>query len=266
MNIRQFLAIAATVLAISACKCDKPFTFIQIADPQLGIFEENSFEKGAALFEKTVAHINEIKPSLVIVTGDMHHIWQDEVEQQAYFDILAKIDKDIPVYHVPGNHDIGDANKQECLDLYHQRYGEDHYSFEFNNTTFLIMNTNFVMHDAKASEEAQFAWMEDVLSKAQGSDHIFVFMHCPIVTKGLDEPDGYSAFPTEKRRRYVDLFKKYNVECLFAGHLHNYFDIDVEGLRLFTCGASGLPIGGFSGYNVVNVTPDNYECDFRPVE
>ena len=48
-----------------------PWFFIQLTDPQFGMFENNAgFEKETALYEKAVASINQLNPDFVVITGD----------------------------------------------------------------------------------------------------------------------------------------------------------------------------------------------------
>jgi len=273
MKRKSLLVILAVSLLVGVTSCAdrqktaEPFTFVQISDPQLGFGEEEGFEKGEELLAETVRMINEINPPFVIVTGDMTNSSTSEEQYQAYKRLMSGLNEGIKLYHVPGNHDVKLATEPENLKRYIEKYGDDGFCFKYANTTFIGINSCLVMDGAGYEESLQLSWLSSRLEEAAGSDHIFVFMHCPIVTSDLDQKEGYSNFPMLKRRTYVDLFKKYGVECVFAGHLHSSHDVTIEGLRLYTCGPSGLPLGnGFSGINAVTVSSDSYECDYRAVK
>ena len=84
-------------------------SFIQISDPQIG-FLENGVEESKALLERTVQMINKLSPDFVVVTGDMVNRPGDSLQLAVYFEAIDKIADKIPVYHVPGNHDISGSS------------------------------------------------------------------------------------------------------------------------------------------------------------
>ena len=52
----------------------EPFTFVQIADPQLGFCDKGQDWRWTVdNLKATVARVNELKPAFVIVTGDLIH-------------------------------------------------------------------------------------------------------------------------------------------------------------------------------------------------
>ena len=61
--------------------------------------------------------------------------------------------------------------------------------------------------------------------------YTFVFLHCPVIRERIDEPEDYFNFSYEKRREYIDLFKAYGVDVVFAGHTYQEFDRACEGIR-----------------------------------
>ena len=69
-----------------------PWFFIQLTDPQFGMFDCNvSFEKETILYEKAVAKINSLNPDFVVITGDLApsgirivKIYSDKIEHE-YF-------------------------------------------------------------------------------------------------------------------------------------------------------------------------------------
>ena len=53
--------------------------------------------------EKLVAHIKELAPDLIVITGDMIHRWDEKAA--SYVDALAALTQLAPVYAIPGNHE-----------------------------------------------------------------------------------------------------------------------------------------------------------------
>src|SRR3954469_17274972 len=120
-NTALFLValVAALILGRSPARADEPFFFIQISDPQMGMFANNAdFVQDAANFEFVVATINRLKPAFVVVTGDLVNKWGDAAQIAEYKRISGKIDRAIPVYNVAGNHDVGNMPTPALLEEY----------------------------------------------------------------------------------------------------------------------------------------------------
>ena len=97
----------------------QPWFFIQITDPQFGMFESNNgFEKETALYEKAVSEINGLKPDFVVITGDLVNDPKSQAQIAEFKRITAQINSDIPVYLTPGNHDVGQEPDKQSIDSY----------------------------------------------------------------------------------------------------------------------------------------------------
>jgi 3',5'-cyclic AMP phosphodiesterase CpdA len=111
MNPRLILwSIALSFVAFtrsSVAAAEEPFFFIQLSDPQLGMFTDNrDFAQDAANFEFSVAAVNRLKPAFVVITGDLVNKPGDAAQIAEYRRIVGKIDRSIPVYNIAGNHDV----------------------------------------------------------------------------------------------------------------------------------------------------------------
>lgn len=267
--MRRLLTIFMLLPFIGCCSSlnkvteeNTSFSFIQMSDPQLGFKEESGFEEGLVLLDKMVKVINETRPAFVIVTGDMTNSSKSEKQYVAYMNKLSQVSKDIPVYHIPGNHDISSSDAEQIAKFV-KKYGAERFSFKYNGVAFIGINSCPIRDGAADIEAEQKIWLEKELGKAQNASQTYVFMHCPIVTKTMDDKETYSNFPIPKRREYLDLFKKYGVGAMFAGHLHQCFSCVLDGIEMVTCGPSGKPLGsGFPGYNLVTVTKEGYSYKY----
>ena len=68
------LCILHTISIAQVKNQNDPWFFIQITDPQFGMFTKNEgFEKETILYEKAVDKINKLKPDFVVITGDFVH-------------------------------------------------------------------------------------------------------------------------------------------------------------------------------------------------
>ncbi len=114
------------------------------------------------------------------------------------------------------------------------------FSFQYGNSYWIAVDTNTYL-DWTAPELR--AWLEKELQKAQSSTWRFVTMHHPAFNSS-------KAHFTEQHSRWMaDLFEKYKVDVVLAGHVHNYqrtypirFKVDPKALK------KGIVGGGF-GYD-----------------
>jgi len=109
-----------------------PFFFIQLADPQFGMFARwggvtdevieaqlfkgskvrkappvQGFEDESRLFTEAISEANRLKPAFVVVCGDMVNDPDSETERAEVLRIAGGLDSEIPIHWVPGNHDVG---------------------------------------------------------------------------------------------------------------------------------------------------------------
>ena len=171
------------------------------------------------------------KPDFVIHLGDMVH----PLPHMAAYSEAAKEAKRIfaplmPILNfVPGNHDSGDKPSlvspagpadKNSLDTYREHFGEDYYSFEFNDIQFIVMNSSLVNNVEE--EHSQKKWLETTLEKVRNS-RIFLFSHYPPFINEANEDSHYDNYAEPGRQWLLGLAKKYNIEAIFSGHVHHFF-------------------------------------------
>lgn len=244
------------------------FFFIQLADPQFGMFTgDRDFVQETANYEFAVAAVNRLKPQFVIICGDLINKPGDEALMNEYDRITRKLDPSIHVYHLPGNHDVGNKPTAESNAKYRKRFGPDYYSFREGNVYGIVLNSSLIYspEDALQDYERQYAWLKSELIKASESnaEHIIVFQHHPFFLNRGDEVDDYFNIPLVRRKPLLELFHKYRVKYLLSGHYHRNahgWDGDIE---MVTTGAVGKPLGGsMSGIRVVWVDGSRLTHEF----
>lgn len=257
------LLMLATSAIISVAGNVQPFFFIQLSDPQFGFMDGNkSITAEIEAMEKAVVAINRLKPPFVVVTGDFVNQSQNEIQISAYKQMISKINPETKVYMIPGNHDIGTVNP-ESMEAYRKNYGAFRFSFTYNNCAFIGIDSNIIKADDKEREEAQFVWLKKELEKNRKMKFKFLFTHCSIFLKQVNEPKNYSNFPLGMREKYIRLLKEHGVNAVFAGHLHNNSYGKADNLEMITIGAVGKALGtGFQGMNLVRVYPDYYVSEY----
>jgi serine/threonine-protein phosphatase CPPED1 len=260
--MRTLLAVclAAGLLHAQEPPRNDGFFFIQMADPQFGMYtKDRDFAQETANYEFAIATANRLKPRFVIVCGDLVNKPGDMAQIQEYRRISAKLDSSIRLYHVAGNHDVGNEPTPALLDSYREQFGPDYYGFREGSIYGIVLNSSLIHSPQNAPEayEKQQKWLTGELGKAKdsGALHVVIFQHHPFFLERGDEADQYFNIPLVRRKPLLDSFRKAGVKYLFAGHYHrNALGRDGE-MEMVTTGPVGMPIGGArSGMRLVWVT------------
>lgn len=262
------LACAALFTFAAVAHGTAPFFFIQLTDPQFGMFDNNTnFDQETANFEFAVAAINRLHPAFVAVTGDLVNRTGDPAQIREYKRVVAQINPGIPVYNVAGNHDMGNIPTPESIAAYTNQFGPDHYSFRHGDFVGIVLDSNLVQDPRNARDlaAAQEFWLKDELQQARksGARHIAIFQHHPWFLKDVNEPDQYFNLPRERRTVYLALFHQFGVEAVFCGHYHRNLIARDGALEIVVSGALGRPLGGSrSGIQIVIVRDGGIEHRF----
>ncbi|MDZ4802596.1 MAG: metallophosphoesterase [Bryobacteraceae bacterium] len=233
--------------------------FLQMSDTQFGMYAKDAeFSQETANFEFAVASANRLKPRFAIVCGDLVNKAGDSAQIAEYLRISAKLDKGVRLYHVAGNHDVGNEPTPESLAAWRDKFGRDYYSFREGAVYGIVLNSSLIHSPGKAQAEyeKQDDWLRAELMKARasGAPHVVVFQHHPWFLERGDEADQYFNIPLVRRRPLIELFRDAGVRWLFSGHYHrNAVGRDGE-IEAVTTGPVGMPLGGArSGFRIVRV-------------
>ena len=263
--MRAFLLLAA---AIPLAAQSQPWFFIQMSDPQFGMYSNNhGFAQETANFEFAIATANRLKPAFVVITGDLVNKAGDAADIAEYKRIAAKLDRSIPLYSVPGNHDEGNEPTPQSLAAYRERFGPDYYTFRSHDMAGFVLDGNLLKAPQHVPDEAekQAQWLHQELEKAkrEGVKHLIVFLHQSLFLEDPNEPEQYFNLPLETRRRLLNLFHQYGVEHVYAGHYHrNAYGRDGS-LEMITTGPVSRPIGNDpSGFRIVTIKDSTFESHY----
>ena len=143
------------------------------------------------LLDELIEEVRGLDPDLVFLTGDM--IWGDYHRNPADSALVESewdtIDSafgslGVPLYRVPGNHDINDVVTR---DIYTRRYGVPPAFVDYGPVRFVLLNSAWVPGDGdtlKAQyirglqlDSAQVAFLERTLDPAEAYEDAFVLMH-----------------------------------------------------------------------------------------
>jgi 3',5'-cyclic AMP phosphodiesterase CpdA len=240
--------LAALMLSSPAARQAAPFFFIQMSDPQFGMFaDDKEFAQETINFEMAIATANRLRPAFVVITGDLVNKPLDRAQVDEFERIAGRLDTRIPLYRIAGNHDVENVPTPESVAAYVKRQGRDYYAFRHGPVTGIVLNSSVIHSPSKAPAllDAQRAWLENELAVARqaGARHLIVFQHHPWFLKQADEPDEYFNIPLERRRGYLDLFRRHGVTALVSGHYHRNALGRDGAIEMITTGPVGKPLG-----------------------
>src|SRR5205085_11866511 len=192
-----------------------PFFFIQMSDTQFGLYASDAnFTKETELYEKAIAESNRLKPAFVIITGDLINKPGDVAQLAELKRISAKLDPSIPLYFVPGNHDVQSIPTTASVEAYRKNIGRDFYSIDTRGCHLIILNSTILLRpDVPEEMEKELNWLKaDVEANAlRKPKYSITFMHHPFFVTSAEEPDSGNAIPRVRRKAMLDLLLANNV-------------------------------------------------------
>jgi alkaline phosphatase D len=191
--------------------------------------------------------IRQENPDLVVHTGDLA-LDGAGTEDDLAFSVSLLNELSIPVLSVPGNHDIGhmldgaQPVNAERLERWRRVVGPEEWIHEIGNWRLIGFNS-LILGDNSDGEEAQFAWLEDALSSAEGR-RIAIFAHKPLFVDEPGEGDtGYWSVRPAARQRMCDLLAEHDVALYASGHLHRAWTGHLNRTKLVWGPAASFIVG-----------------------
>lgn len=267
------------------------FFFVQMADPQFGMFEAFSGTTDERLdllhrkslhppilpaqgmapeierYTKAIEATNRLGAVFAITCGDLVNDCTDLAQHTELARITGQLRDDIPMYWVSGNHDVLEPPTKQTITAYHDRYGPDNYSFDYEGSHFVVINTTVVRDSSQVPDEwdGLIGFLEADLQQARdaNAENIVLFTHHPLFLSYLEEADNWLNVPHERRIRIVDLLKRYGVTNVFSGHWHQNNHAYFGDLEITASGAVGCPLGRDpSGLRIVKVYSDRIDHQY----
>jgi 3',5'-cyclic AMP phosphodiesterase CpdA len=267
MNYRfsRYVLIALFLLNFACNQPDqKPFTFVQLCDTQLG-FNEKSYEQDLINFKQAVEQINALNPDFVVICGDLVNNPGDS----SYSDFLGiKKELKMPCYSAPGNHDVGNMPNEITLSYYRKTIGQDYYDFDHKGYSFIVTNSQLWKSDIGTESEKQNNWFKETLQNQRLKSYpVFVIGHYPLYTKSPQEEEHYFNFPAEKREELLNLFLENNVVAYLSGHTHEVVINNFKNIQLVSGETTSRNFDKRPfGYRVWEISTDTIQQHFVPLQ
>ena len=138
---------------------DGNFWFAQLADTQLGLYDEagSTWHEEMEMIHGAAKAINAVnpRPAFVCVCGDLTNSMPNgrgaDPELQArqvvsFKEAMSAFAEDIPLVCVCGNHDVGDRPSKLTIERYKSWFGDDYFSFWHGGCKFVVVNSS--LHSA----------------------------------------------------------------------------------------------------------------------
>lgn len=186
---------------------------------------------------RVIAAVIQAAPDFVLHTGDLVSDGDDSAQWPVFFSIEKDLLNKAAFFPAIGNHE---RNSRYYYDAFDQK--TSYYSFDWGSAHFTVLNTDIGnVAPSQAAREAffneQLRWLEADLARAQKADLRFAVMHHPMFTAVKSRQRQTAAMP-----QLVEVFEKYKVHVVFAGHDHNYQHHLKGGVRYIVTGGGGAPL------------------------
>jgi predicted MPP superfamily phosphohydrolase len=168
------------------------YTIMHITDVHIGRME-GDFARGESFYEKMAERANELKPDIVIITGDVTD-FSDPDQFKTFLDITDRIDS--PTVVVPGNHDRNFADADKYL-------GPGKFSFNYGAHFYLGFDTQYQF--PIPDPEGNMDWIRKEMRAHRDSPFKVMFSH-------RDDSDF--------RLIISQVILPYNVNLFLSGHTH----------------------------------------------
>ena len=238
MNRREFLfGAAAAAGAISAFAANdapggasKPaqekvrLRIAHLTDPQFGFGPGKSAAKkyaaDLARFEREIEIVNDMKPDLALITGDLTNNYNDVTKDWPR--LLGKFK--VPLAVAPGNHDLGNSITKPVLDRYLSVFGYDYKAFDVKGWHIIVGNTQFWRRTDLVEEKARYeAWLKEECKKAKAFGGRVLFAgHIPPFADKPNEGDTYENYPKAGRTARMEMYRATGARFFLAGHTHRF--------------------------------------------
>ena len=237
-------------------------------DPQFGFGDSAdaaaSYAEHLARFERLIEDVNEWRPDLCFIAGDMTHHAKDL--ERDWPRLLKRFR--VPVVATAGNHDMGQNLTRENVERFERVFGYEYTSVRLGGWRFISGNSQYwrpTQETARRNRYEDWLRTEFAAAKAAG-EPVILATHMPPFVASIGEPDSYENYPLasdgfvprgERFASYLDA----GVRFYLAGHTHRMIARAYEGVTILNAETTCLNFDRLPmGYRRLEILPDG---DYR---
>ncbi|GAB4278451.1 MAG: hypothetical protein Kow0068_02060 [Marinilabiliales bacterium] len=213
--IKKFLFAVYLIFIclISFSQSDSSLFFVQITDTHIGKYDH--FKRT----EKIIKSINELPFNIqfVVHTGD---IFQNNILNDLVCDSVKHLFSQlkVPVFFVPGNHDILENQFKDCYNKYIKQIGYTDTVIVIDNTAFMFLYTGPLEDSENILYKSQLKKIDSLFNSYKNQNKI-IFHHIPSVSDFYNNKI-HQGWDSLSFNRWKSMLKKNNVTAVIAGHFH----------------------------------------------
>jgi 3',5'-cyclic AMP phosphodiesterase CpdA len=213
--------------------------------------------KGSELFEHHVRNIENLEPTpdFMVHLGDTVAAPGNDLQWKDFERLIAPLKDEMKFYVAPGNHDItADEAKRRAFERRFDPGDQPFFAFDDHDMLGIVLSTE---EPGCTDEicEPQLSWLKQQLDNAD-APRIVVFMHRPMYPQG-----HYRGTGLKNADQLHQLFVGAGVGLVFAGHEHQFFCRERDGVAYIISGGGGAALdhengGDFYHFDRVCVGPE----------
>jgi UDP-2,3-diacylglucosamine pyrophosphatase LpxH len=191
------------------------FYFAQLSDTHWGA------KDGIAMTRSAVELISQlpVRVEFVAVTGDL---FADSIrnEQMVRDGVAVLKALKVPVYCVPGNHDVLQDDFSRTQALFDETFGVKEQRVVIKGVACLFLSSEIPPGEKRSAWQSERATIEKLIGASTGP--ALIFLHRPPLRDVLgNEEKGAGSWSDVADSQWLRLFEKYpGVKGVFAGHFH----------------------------------------------
>lgn len=178
--------------------------------------------------EKAVDLVNELRPDLVVHTGDVTILDPDVDEDRPVAKhLLSRIEA--PLHILPGNHDIGEPGGKplgnrpvtsERVAAFRAHFGPEQFLTEIGDWSVVGFNSE-LFTSGLPEEQEQWTWLESLPQRLAGRPTLF-FSHKPVWAHSPEHQVPQIALDASVLPRFEEILARSNARGFGSGHLHHF--------------------------------------------
>lgn len=276
--MKMFLGLVFSgLLATLSAQAQEKFTFAFMTDIHMNANPKTRSLEG---FKRAIQHVERTLADFVLTGGDNVDVDGMKTDRKAdaiglyqnYMDLISG--SALKWYFTIGNHDRywGDGGEGGAYGeaLFKSFFGETYYTFDHKGWRFIVLNSTEVCEGKYCISDAQYQWLETILSETPVDQPIVISTHVPFLSLYYPVLEGrYTDADTFVNQKEIfDMFGGHNLKLVLQGHQHLYEEIKVKGVQFITAGAvsagwwGGAFHGTEEGYLKVNVNGDDFNWEY----